>query len=622
MQNKIVRRMAALGVCSTLVISSMFVGNNTGVSKADEDKSVTSTKTTTDNSKTAVEDTSKTNRKSETVYVMANADGTVKNTIVSNWLENLTNSSILVDQSDLSNIVNVKGDETYSQDGSKVTWTTDGGDIYYQGTTTKEVPVGVKVTYTLDGKEVAADELDGKTGKLSIQFDYTNTTATDTESCVPFTVVLAALVDTDKMTNLEVENAKVVSDGDKMVVVGVAFPGIRDLLDLSDIDIPESITITGDVTDYKALTFYNVVTADLLTDLDLEDQEIFTKLEDSLTDLSDASQKLVNGTSEFYDAMTTLDSSTGKYMDGVNEFNTKLQTYFDGVDQLAAGIQTLSDKTPALVSGVETLDSGMGSVKSAVDQFVAGVSAVDVSSFSTQFTKLQAAIKTLSDAKQKENALYDSLSQTITANEQILAVLKQTGANDQAVASLTQTIATQKQIVAGLKQYGAGISTGLTQMDTQVKSAGKEITSLSNTLTTMTTKLKQLQAACKQLKSGTSTLLTSSKTLKSGVSDLNTAAKKIAGYNSSFLDGGSSLVTNGQKLKQGVSDATDASKTMKESMAKFDKEGIQELVNKYDEIKDSVEDASTIFDNAKEYTSFTGVSDGWDSSLKFIYKIN
>ena len=41
---------------------------------------------------------------------------------------------------------------------------------------TEELPVNVKISYTLDGKSIQPEDLSGKSGKLGIRFDYKNTT--------------------------------------------------------------------------------------------------------------------------------------------------------------------------------------------------------------------------------------------------------------------------------------------------------------------------------------------------------------------------------------------------------------------------------------------------------------
>lgn len=112
--------------------------------------------------------------KEETVYVNAAADGTPEEITVSDWLKNSASSGDLSDTSDLKDIKNVKGDETFSQDGDKITWNTEDKDIYYQGTTTKELPVSMEIKYYLDGVQVSPDDLGGKSGHLKIEVAYKN----------------------------------------------------------------------------------------------------------------------------------------------------------------------------------------------------------------------------------------------------------------------------------------------------------------------------------------------------------------------------------------------------------------------------------------------------------------
>lgn len=111
--------------------------------------------------------------KEETVYVLADASGGVEKIIVSDWLKNKDGDSTLQDASDLQNIENVKGYETFVSDGKNgLTWQADGADIYYQGSTEKQLPVAVKLTYKLDGKEVKPEEIAGKSGRVTIRMDY------------------------------------------------------------------------------------------------------------------------------------------------------------------------------------------------------------------------------------------------------------------------------------------------------------------------------------------------------------------------------------------------------------------------------------------------------------------
>ena len=197
--------------------------------------------------------------KTETVYVNANADGSVDKITVSDWLKNHSSSDTLEDFSNLENIKNVKGDETFTQnaDGS-IVWDSKGNDIYYQGESNEELPVTMKVTYYLDGQQMDPKDMAGKSGEVKIRFDYYNNSnetvkvkGKNYNVKTPFTMVTGMILSSDVFSNIEVTNGKVISDGDKNVVVGLAFPGLKSSLNLAsydkldDVDIPEYVEVTA-----------------------------------------------------------------------------------------------------------------------------------------------------------------------------------------------------------------------------------------------------------------------------------------------------------------------------------------------------------------------------------------
>lgn len=313
--------------------------------------------------------------KDETVYVIADADGNAKETIVSEWLKNPTGSDTLSDESNLSNITNVKGDETFDQTGDKLTWKADGNDIYYQGTTTKEAPVSEKVTYYMDDKEMSADEIAGQSGHLKIRIDYTNNEKKQVkiggkteEIAVPF-VVASGMILNDKCRNVEVTNGKVISNGANDIVLGIATPGMKDSLGIDDeelleeVDIPEYVEVEADVTDFSLSTILTVVTNSStlnVNDLDLED------VDDKIDELQDGSTKLVDGSGELADGVDTLNDSMGEFKSGVSTLKDGIKSYTDGAKQVADGIATLYNNAPALKDGVNTLNSSASTLNNGV----------------------------------------------------------------------------------------------------------------------------------------------------------------------------------------------------------------------------------------------------------------
>lgn len=319
--------------------------------------------------------------KDESVYLISDANGNVNKTIVVDHLKNKDKKDTVEDASNLSDIENVKGKEKFTQSGDKLTWQAGGKDIYYQGTATEEPPVTQKVTYYLDGKEISPEDLAGKSGKVKIRFDYTNTTSyTETVNgekqtvSVPFAAV-TGLVLGDGFENIEVTNGKAEVSDSSSVVLGYALPGLKDSLGIKDkdldgdVNIPEYMEMTADVENFSmpaAMTFVvnasDYVSTDGIDTSDLDD--MINDLKDASTQLQDGSKTLAEGTDTLSDGLSTLQSKLGTFASGVGTLQSGLKAYTDGVSTLSGGLNTLGNSTGALVSGADKLNSGAGQLAS------------------------------------------------------------------------------------------------------------------------------------------------------------------------------------------------------------------------------------------------------------------
>ena len=312
--------------------------------------------------------------KDETVYVLTGADGSVKKIIVSDWLKNELGSASVADKSDLSDIENVKGDESYTINGDNMTvWDAQGNDIYYQGNIQKELPVGLSVRYYLDGKSVSPEELKGKSGKVTIRFDYENRqyktvqiNGVNQRIYVPFAMLTGMILDNDTFQNVQITNGKLVNDGDRTVVVGLAFPGLQENLNLSrdDLSIPDSVEITADVTNFSLGMTVTLACNDLfsqLGDVDLTSLDSTSALEQ----LTGAMDQLLSGSSSLYEGLSTLLDKSGELVSGVEELaqgaaaiKSGADSVDDGAAQLKAGLADLSSGLNTLSANSEALNSG------------------------------------------------------------------------------------------------------------------------------------------------------------------------------------------------------------------------------------------------------------------------
>lgn len=440
--------------------------------------------------------------KDETVYVLAGADGSVQKIIVSDWLKNELGSASLTDKSGLSNIENVKGDESYSINGDNMTvWDAQGNDIYYQGDIQKELPVGLTVRYTLNGKAVSPEQLKGQSGKVTIRFDYENRqyetvqiNGQNQRIYVPFAMLTGMILDNDTFRNVTVTNGKLVNDGDRTVVVGLAFPGLQENLNLSrdQLSIPSSVEITADVTDFSLGMTVTLACNDLfsqLGDVDLGSLDAAG----SLNKLSDAMDQLLNGSSALYDGLTTLLDKSGELAAGVEELaqgaaaiKAGADSLDEGAAELKAGLADLSEGLNKLSANSAALNGGAEQVfnsllETATAQIRAkGLTVPDltIENYAEELNKL---IKSLDETTVYENALTQVtaavekqrplITQKVTA-----AVRQEVEAKVTAAVKTEATTAAQSQVAENVirtatrmtkKDYDAAVAAGQIPQATQ-----------------------------------------------------------------------------------------------------------------------------------------------------------
>lgn len=393
MKNK---RLLSLGLTGVLVVASCGCGNKEAAVTAVEN-SAEGTDLAEKIVQEAVQRSSDKNaEKEETVYVNADASGAVENITVSSWLKNGSAESELTDVTSLENVENVKGDETFTKDGDSYVWAANGSDIYYQGETSKSLPVDVKVTYYLDGQEIAPKDLAGKSGRVKIRFDYENRTAEETviggeetTVYVPFVAASTMILDSDKFVNVEAENGKVISDGKNTIVAGVAMPGLYDSLALNDlegfedVDIPEYVEVTADVTDFELDMTATVLMPDVFSELNTDDMDGFDDLKDDIEELNDATYDLIDGCIELDDGVQELKDNMPDLVDGANdlddgawELDDGAQELMDGADELNDGAKDIREGAKALDEGVGTLKAGTGLLYDRMPELTGGVNAL------------------------------------------------------------------------------------------------------------------------------------------------------------------------------------------------------------------------------------------------------
>ena len=304
--------------------------------------------------------TLKTNTRDEMVYVFGKADGTQDHITVT------------------EKVTDTNGKTTTSQSSS-----------------TKSAPVSIKVTYKLNGTETKPEDMIGKSGKVTIRYDYTNNekktitvNGKSQTAYVPFTMITGTLLPTDKFSNVEVTNGKVSKVGDNIIALGMTMPGLKDTLNLKfddeslDMDIPEYFEISADVEDFELDMSMSVATTSVLDDIDTDDFSV-AKLEDKMNELQSAADQLTDGTVTLQDGTQTLADSipaltdgVGKLDDGASSLKDGIYAYTDGATALAAGAGQLKDGIAAYTDGANKLGAGAGQLQTGLSTYTDGVAQI------------------------------------------------------------------------------------------------------------------------------------------------------------------------------------------------------------------------------------------------------
>lgn len=492
MNSKISKSLAAILCCTVLVggIGASVLAMTSGKEEKKEDEKPQ--QLITENENGLVKD--------ETVYVLAGADGKVEKIIVSDWIKNSLGSTSFTDKSELTDIENVKGEETYTMGGDNTrVWDAAGNDIYYQGNIEKELPVTLSVSYMLDGKSISPSDLAGKSGKVTIRFDYRNNQyetvdidGKQEKMYVPFAMITGIMLDNDIFTNVDVTNGKIINDGSRTVIAGIAFPGLQSNLNVNKekFEIPDYVEISADVKNFEIANTVTIVTNDIFNRLNTDELDSVDELTDSLNELTDAMEQLMDGSSQLYDGLCTLLDKSGELVNGINQLA-------DGALKLKNGAGDLDNGAADLANGAKTLAGGLGQLTANNDTLNAGSKQVFDSLLNMANTQLAPAglnvpkltienypeilngvIASLDEtnvAKQAQATALQKVTEAVNAQKDTVTSAVTAAVREQVTAKVSETVRqnVESQILASQgmtkEQYEAAVSAGVITSEQQIQ---------------------------------------------------------------------------------------------------------------------------------------------------------
>lgn len=409
--------------------------------------------------------------KDETVYTKVDGDGNVTYQVVSEQLKSSKKEEIK-DHSDLSNIKNISGDEKYKKDGNDLTWKSKGDDIFYQGKTTRQLPITVETSYKLDGQEISPKDASGKKGHVEISFKYTNNDKHDYNGktlYTPFTIALATTLNSDNNKNVTINNGKVVNNGENNIIVGVAAPGLYESLNLDQLKSFDEIKIEFDTTDLDIKSFYSVATPKLATADDIN--SMFDKIDGSFDDLNklkDATNQLVTGTSDLSKGAKTLS-------DGTKTFNSGLVTANSGAGLLTKNSKSLRDGASQLASGLGTLSSGSGTLVDGLKKAAAGSDQL-----TTGIAKAKAGADEMNAGSGKLSSMKEQLTQAVAYGLQASAGAKYYATMNKQLATNKDGTAADNAALMSAIQNAAGATGANTALKRQLLIINNKIDGLKD----------------------------------------------------------------------------------------------------------------------------------------------
>lgn len=672
--NKLTTKIVSISFCAALCLGSVGAVYAVTGEKEEEPKATTAT------TMQAQEKDAKEVSKDETVYVLAGANGSVQKIIVSDWIKNSLSTADIADVSNLSDIENVKGDETYTVNGDSMkVWDAQGNDIYYQGNIEKELPVGLSVSYKLDGKDISAEEIAGKSGKVTIRFDYENNQyekvtidGKQEKIYVPFAMLTGMLLDNDTFRNVEVSNGKLINDGDRSVVVGIAFPGLQENLAINEekLDIPDYVEITADVTNFEFGMTMTIATNEIFNELDTTKLDSADDLTGALTDLTDAMDQLLDGSSALYDGLSTLLDNSDTLVDGINQLA-------NGASSLKDGAGSLDDGAVKLEAGLETLSSGLSELSANNTTLNEGAKQVFETLLATANTQLAEAGLSVSELtidnyEEVLNGVIASLDETEVYNQALQQVTAAVEGNRSLIKEkVTEAVKAQvtAQVIStatgmSVEDYSAAVSAGLVGADVQaaIESAvqsqmkTKEIKKTiaenvelqiaqaisenmaSDAVQAQLTAASEGAQAIITLKAsldsyntfyvglqtytaGVASAASGSAELYTGASDLQDGTESLKSGASTLYDGVVELQNGAPALVDGITQLKDGAMQLSDGLTQFNEDGIRKIVDAVDgDLDGLVTRLKATVDVSKNYRNFAGISDEMDGQVKFIYR--
>lgn len=563
--------------------------------------------------------------KDETVYTKVKSNGEGYQTTVTEHIKNTDDLETLNDISELLNITNTNGDEEFSRENNSITWKASGNDIYYKGNTEKELPIESSIKYELDGEEIEAKDLAGKSGKIKITINYTNKeertvriNGKTEKMYVPFVVATGTMFDNTKIKNVTVTNGKVIDNGNKTLVVALSCPGLIESLGLEDdVDIDlNKIEISFDAENFEMGNIMSVAMPKVFENSDIDNLDALDDIYSQINDLKSASTQLVEGAKTLQDGTEEYVSKSTEFADGLESFNQGINTATNSYNKIDEGIDSVNSNISSIKSGANKLNQGASDLSDGLNSLQTGVSAGKeqaVSSLEESSKTLSAGIDQIIAGKDQE---VETIKEQVieNANSKLAEGLKTgvssavSSAIDSTMSAKLNAIMSDESLTKAEREALAKVAPKLTITDAEKQAMSKQIGTAIDSAVAKTTKaqeagLDKINDNEKGVKAGLNTLKTqATSSIKTGISAISSGFDSITDGTTKLIKGSNDLKSGTSSLSQGTAKLQTGVGTLA-SGSKELKTGLNTLNSSSDKLntanKQLLEGANTISDGAK-----------------------
>lgn len=577
-------------------------------------------------------------KKSETVYVTVEGNE-IKDKSVSVWLNSDKNIKAN-DKSNLTNVKDLKTDKMLKSENGYLKLDENKKDIYYKGDTDKKLPVDVSVKYFLDGKEMKASELEGKSGHLKIVITsknnrYEKKTIDGQSKNVysPYVVVAAMTFDDEKVNNVSSDDVKIVKDGKNEIVTTVMTPGMKQnlsgIVEDKNLDkFKDEVSVEMDIKDYKPVEIYSVITNEFFQEK--KNIDSLDKLQNGVKELQDNSQKLVDASVKLSEGQDKLNSGISQMQTGVTKLHNgsqklasstqQMQGKFSGIQGKVGPIQGyiaqmndgslklyngVSDYTAAvgkikentakikegsekLAKGATDLDNGVGKLKDATSQLRAGTE--NMKQMNAQKDQLLEKSSQLSNGLNGLAGSYGQLADTVQQISGKSAQLKDSSAQfNQKLQQVAQaaggvdTSANTEKIALGLESSAEGLNNAIQQLQ-----ANNEEGQLNDTIAYLQAQKNVMYAQAESIRNAGSQ--------NAGQQKLQAALNELAQSSSALSQGNAdlsnALMRTSAAMNQSKSKLVDSSNQLSQGLGQMGgalngAEGLSTLKDSIDKLDDA-----------------------------------